>query len=113
MIHHAQDLRSAAQEKRRLDREDMDAWVENLSESITDACQEAADDGEMEVKFSVEDDLVHFMDADVPEDKIDEIIRGTAKMLEQHGYKVLVDDFNPKTKSQAEITAITVDWSGR
>lgn len=113
MIQRASDLRSTAQDKIKQDQEDMEAWVENLAESITDTCQEAADIGEMSLKIYL-DDLLAFVDEDAPEEKWETVIRGACKLLvEEHGYKIQIDDFNPKTKDQGDISSIVVDWSGK
>jgi hypothetical protein len=107
----AAELRAKAQEKNRQDQELLEAWIENLAETIVDYCDDQAAEGAMRCELS-DIDLAAMLDGDVTEDKVDAVIYGAKKLLENDcGYRVSVDNFNSKTKSEGDIVSITVIWS--
>lgn len=113
MIYPASHLREKAAKKIAQDKSDLNDWSANLVEAISDWCDDLAEAGEMSCEI-VSADLESMLDSDVPEDKIYSVIFGAKKILEEtYIYRVTIDDFNTKTKSQDDyIHSITVDWSG-
>lgn len=109
MLVNASVLRDKAAKKLASDKLKLKKWVEALAEDITSWCEEEAEMGGMSCSLSLKD-IKTLLSNETDPELYEQVILGAKTLLISAGYRVVINDYDPKTHGQGNITGIDVDW---